>query len=167
MNWYLIQNKPNAHFIAAKHLKNQNYEVFLPLTQKTLRSNRKFVTNMSPLFPGYLFIRSDPRNISWKSIKATRGVSKVVTLDGQYRPVNSAIIDHLKEKCGVNDVVNLTDNLKSGDQVRIENGPLSNFICNVERIDKHQRVWVLLDLMRQKTTVQVLLKDVCKIPNSF
>ena len=44
MNWYLIQTKPNSHMIAARHLKYQAFEVFLPPITKTSRTTKKFTT---------------------------------------------------------------------------------------------------------------------------
>ena len=35
MDWYLIQTKPNAHLIASKNLRVQNFDVFLPLVVTT------------------------------------------------------------------------------------------------------------------------------------
>ena len=43
MNWYLVQTKPNAHFLASKNLMLQNFEVFLPLYQR-LKSWEGFLT---------------------------------------------------------------------------------------------------------------------------
>ena len=163
MNWYLIQTKPKAHLIASKQLERQNFETFLPLILKTSKSSNKFVTKTVPLFPSYLFIGSNLEKIPWKSVNATRGVSKVVTLDGNYRPLNDEIVLGLKTQCDSNNILKKGTSLKAGDRVKIEIGPFSDFICEVEKIKDDQRIWVFLELLQQKARSLVRLNDVTNI----
>ena len=95
MNWYLLQTKSNAHSLASKHLRRQGFDAFLPLITKTVKKNGKFLDAKVPLFPGYLFMGTSIDPVPWKSVNGTRGISKAVTLDGVYRPVNSEIIEGL------------------------------------------------------------------------
>jgi len=163
MNWYLIQTKPNAHPIAIEHLTNQNFEVFLPLVLRTSRAAKKFKTNSVPLFQGYLFLGSLLRSIPWKSVNATRGVARVVTLDGKYRPVDNKIIEGLKSRCDRNNIIRSGNKIKPGEKIKIQRGPFSDFIGEVEKIDSSQRVWILLDLMHQKALSTVSIDDIAQI----
>ena len=91
------------------------------------------------------------------------GVSKVITLDGKYRSINEKIIEALQSRCDANGIVQPELNISVGDQVKIESGPLTNFICKVEKISESKRVWVLLELMQQKTRVTVSINDLTKL----
>ena len=163
MNWYLIQTKPNAHLIASKHLKQQDLEVFLPLISKTSQKAGKFVNNIKPLFPSYLFIGAKSDSIPWRSINATRGVAKAITLDGKYRAIRKNIIEGLRLRCNANGILERDNNLVTGDQVKIENGPFTEFICRVENITESKRVWVLIELMQQRTRASISLYDLSKV----
>ena len=163
MNWYLLQTKPNAQVLACKHLKQQGFEVFLPLMVKTSKRAGKFLDKKVPLFPSYLFVGTKMQDIPWKSINATRGVSKAVSLDGHYRPVNKQIIEGIKCRCDKNDILVAMDSLSSGDLVKIERGPFTNFVCNVEEIADKKRVWILMDVLHQKTRAKVSLGDLSKV----
>ena len=163
MKWYLIQTKPTGHLIAPEHLKRQNFEVFLPLIKKTSRKGGKFVNVTIPLFPNYLFIGTKSDQVSWKSVNATRGISKAVTFDGIYRTVDDQIIQNLKCRCDSKSVISRHSEIASGDYVKIENGPLSDFICKVETIEASRRVWVLFEFMKQKTKAKVSLSDLSKV----
>lgn len=163
MDWYLIQTKTNAHMIARDNLKNQDFEVFLPLILKTVRKAKKFVTKETPLFPGYILIGSKLENVSWKSVNATRGVFKAVTFDGKYRPINEKIIEALKLRCDPNNIMEPASGTKVGDQVKIQRGPFSEFICEVEKIDSGKRVWLLIEIMKQKITSEVSLNNICHV----
>ena len=155
MNWYLIQTKSNAHQLASEHLYRQNFKVFLPLIRKTSKTSKKFVTRVKPLFPGYLFIGSKSNSINWNRINATRGVSRAVTLDGIYRPINNEIITALQNRCDKNDQLITGSDINSGDSATIEKGPLTGFVCKVEQIDSNKRVWVLLELLDKTTRAKV------------
>ena len=54
--WFLAQCKPNSHNVAKRNLVRQGFSVFLPLQETTRRARGRFVTQMRPLFPGYLFV---------------------------------------------------------------------------------------------------------------
>ena len=103
---------------------------------------------------------SDPA--PWKSINATRGVSKAVTLDGIYRPINSSIIEGLKCRCDENGVIQSIDDIMAGDRVKIE-GPFVDFICNVDEIEDSQRVWVLINILQQQVKAKVSTENLSKI----
>ena len=163
MNWYLLQTKPNAHVTARDHLRRQGFDVFLPLILKTTKKNNKFVDTTAPLFPGYLFMGSALDPVPWKSINGTRGVSKAVTLDGVYRPVNSDIIEGLQSRCDDGGVVQSLNDIVPGDSVKIERGPFAEFICTVENIQDDRRAWVLIYLLKQHTKAKVSLDDLSKI----
>lgn len=163
MNWYLLQIKPNGYEIAKKHLCQQGFEVFLPLIIKTTKIGIKFINRQKPLFPGYLFLGTALDDIPWKSVNATRGVSKAITLDGHYRAIPAEIVLTIKSRCDQNDVLLLMDNIAAGDRVKIEKGPFSDFICNVEKIDDRKRAWVLIEILQQQTRTAVSLGDLLKV----
>ena len=162
MNWYLIQVKSNHHLTATQNLKQQNFEVFLPLMAKTSKKGGQFIKKQVPLFPSYMFIGSASEQISWKSVNATRGVSKAVTLDGKYRAVNKDIIIELKSRCDANGVIMPAADIDAGDFVKIEKGPFTEFICQVEKIADSERVWVLIDVIQKDAKARIAIKDLSK-----
>ena len=163
MNWYLLQIKPNGHDRALEHLQRQGFDVFCPLIVKTTKKNNKFLNRKIPLFPGYLFMGTSVDPVPWNSINGTRGVSRAVSLDGTYRPVNIHIIKGLKCRCDKDDVVQKMSGIIAGDRVKIERGPFSDFICNVEEIADNKRVWILIDLLQKQTKTEISLDDLSKI----
>ena len=151
--WYLIQTKPNSHRIAEKNLARQGCTVFLPLVEHTRREGNRFRTKFPPLFPGYLFAGLSEGAPSWRSINATQGVSRGVSLDGQYRPVPETLILGLKSRCDADGVFRAQNALSAGDQVQIQKGPFASFLAEVESLAPDRRVWVLIDLLGQKSRI--------------
>ena len=101
--------------------------------------------------------------VPWKSVNGTRGISKAVTLDGVYRPIDIRIIEGLQRRCDKNDVIQKMDHIVKGDRAKIEKGYFSEFICTVDRIEDGQRAWVLIDLLKQKTRAKVSVSHLSKI----
>jgi transcriptional antiterminator RfaH len=163
MNWYLLQIKPKGHGRAFENLQRQGFDVFCPLIVKTTKKNNKFLNRKSPLVPGYLFMGTAVDPVPWNSINGTRGVSRAVSLDGTYRPVNTHIIKGLKCRCDKDDVIQKMSGIIAGDRVKIERGPFSDFICNVEEIADNKRVWILIDLLQKQTKTEISLDDLSKI----
>ena len=163
MNWYLLQTKPNAYMLAGEHLKRQGFEVFSPLIKKTSKRGSKFVQNTVSLFSNYLFIGTELEQIPWKSINATRGVSKTVTFGGNYRPVATNVIEAIKCRCDESGVLQRMCEIGLGDRVKIERGPFADFICNVEKIADSKRVWVLIDMLQRQTRTKVSLSNLSKL----
>ena len=163
MNWYLLQTKPNAYVMACNNLMRQGFEVFLPLISKTTKKNGKFLDIKTPLFPGYVFMGTSSHPIPWKSVNATRGISKAVTLDGVYRSVSTHVIGGLQSRCDKDGVIQSLNDIVLGDRVKIERGPFAELVCTIEQIKEDQRVWVLIDLLQQQTRAAVSLADVSKI----
>ena len=125
MNWYLLQTKPNAHVKACENLRQQGFDVFLPLITKTTKKNGKFLNAKVPLFPGYLFMGTSIDPIPWTSIKGTKGISNTVSLGGVYRP-SPGIIEGLQLRCNENGVILQLGEIAPGDRVKTE-GPLRRF----------------------------------------
>ena len=78
VDWYLLQTKSNAYNVASKNLKQQGFQVFLPLMVKTFKRGGKFANKTIPLFPSYLFMGSASNNISWSSVNSTKGILRAV-----------------------------------------------------------------------------------------
>ena len=157
--WHLIQTKPNAHNMAARNLVRQGCDVFLPLMEQTRRTAQQFRTELRPLFPGYLFVGLKAHSPSWRTLNSTLGVSRGVSLDGTYRPVPEALITQLQNQCDETGVFRAQDSFTSGDVVEIQTGPFASFLAEVLDMAPDQRIWVLVDLLGQKSRIAIDQQD--------
>lgn len=157
--WYLIQTKPNAHNTAARNLARQGCDVFLPLAEQTRRTAQQFRTELRPLFPGYLFVGLQAHAPSWRTLNSTHGVSRGVSLDGTYRPVPETLIAQLQNQCDETGVFRTQDSYTFGDVVEIQTGPFASFLSEVVDMAPDQRIWVLIDLLGQKSRIAVDHQD--------
>ena len=97
--WYLIQFKPNSHRLAERNLLRQGFETFLPMQKITRRKVSRFVSDLKPLFPGYMFVSVNSDLAPWRTINNTIGVSKIVSFEGKPKPLPLKLISGLMLRC--------------------------------------------------------------------
>ncbi len=158
--WYLIQFKPNSHRLAERNLHRQGFETFLPMQKITRRKASRFVSDLKPLFPGYMFVSVNPELAPWRSINSTIGVSKLMSFEGKPKPLPLQLISGLMLRCDVSGALLPPKSLNEGDRVEMLTGPFANFIATVDTIDPEQRIWVLMDFMGQKTRMRVSVDQI-------
>ena len=121
----------------------------------TRRKASRFVSDLKPLFPGYMFVRIDSELAPWRSINSTVGVSRLVSLEGKPKPLPLQLISGLMLRCDASGTILPPKSLSEGDSVEMLTGPFANFIATVDSIDPEQRIWVLMNFMGQQTRMQV------------
>lgn len=154
-HWYLIQFKPNSHRLAERNLHRQGFETFLPMQQITRRKASRFVSDLKPLFPGYMFVSVNTQMAPWRTINSTLGVSRLVSFEGKPKPLPLQLVSGLMLRCDASGALLPPKSLSEGDSVEMLTGPFASFIATVDTIDPEQRIWVLMDFMGQKTRMQV------------
>jgi len=153
--WFILQFKPNSHRLAERNLHSQGFESFLPLHEVTKHKYNRYVSDLQPLFPGYMFVAFDPETGPWRQINCTIGVSKLVSFGGQPSSVPLDLISGLMARCSSVGKLLPPNQLNKGDAVQLLAGPFTNYIAKVETIDADQRVWVLMELMGRVTRISV------------
>lgn len=154
-HWYLVQFKPNSHRLAEHNLKRQDFKTFLPLQKITRRKSSKFVSDLKPLFPGYMFVSFMSGLSPWRKINSTIGVSKLVTSGGAPRSVPTQLINELMFRCDPEGILLPPKILNTGDCVEMLTGPFAKFIATIEKVEPNHRVWLLIEFLGQKTRLQV------------
>ena len=161
--WFLAQLKPNAQRIAERNLHRQGFTTFLPKIEQSRRKDSRFVTEVKPLFPGYIFVQFDTQTGGWRAINSTQGVTRLVSFGRDPAPVPDDLIDEIRARCSDGDVfVPAQDTIGVGDVVTVAKGPFADFTATVADLDPDQRVWVLIDLMGRKTRVSFNAGDLTK-----
>jgi len=161
--WFVVHTQSRGERRAVHHLKNQNFDTYLPYCRKQVRHGRKTKTVLQPIFPGYVFVRMDTNCQRWHAINSTVGVRSLVEFGDGPHPIDSAIIETLRSREDDGGCVNLLpEDLNQGDTVRIREGALADYTALLEEISDEKRVFLLLDLMGQKVRVRVPLDNLTK-----
>ena len=158
--WHLLSIKPNCYKIAEDNLNRQCFNVFIPKHMVTIRKGNRFLDQLQPLFPGYLFAEVSKHSNDVKVLNNTRGVNKIVSFTGNYYPIETALIESFRSRCDKNEIFSLEANFKLGDQVKIESGPFTSLIANIVKAQSHSRVELLLEFLGQRVKTKISTSNI-------
>ena len=157
--WYVVYTQPSREIFAQQNLKDQGFDVYLPLFKKIRRHARKVEEVLAPLFPRYLFASLTMEAQGWRCINGTRGVVCVLTQNETPSVVPSSVVEAFKAQESKEGVVTLNSltNFVKGDKVRVLEGAFEGLSGTVDALDDKRRVQLLLDFLGRD--VKVLLPE--------
>ena len=145
-------------------LINKSIEVFLPKIQvKSKRRDRKAMIRV-PLFPGYLFVKTDLNPYEHLEIVKTVGAVRLIGNKDGPIPVPSDAIKSLEIMVGGNNPVITGTRFKKGDRVVVAYGPFTGVIGTFVRYRGKGRVIVNIEALGQFAGVEVNEEDIEKLP---
>jgi len=148
-SWYVVQTKPTAEENVQQHLRNAEYETFLPKIRTMIKGTGRPTSRVKALFPSYLFVHMDLRDANlYRMIKYTRGVRKILG-DGAWPvPVPDEMIEIIRERMNGEGIIEQRITMNKGDEVRIRSGVFKDLVGILERpVSPAGRVKVLLKIM--------------------
>ena len=158
--WYVLHTKSRFENVVNDGLVNKSVEVFLPRIQvRSKRRDRKAMITV-PLFPGYLFVKTDlsPHN-HLEIVKTTGAVKLIGTKDGPVTVPQTAI-ESLKIMVEGNNQVSTGYRLKKGDPVIVIAGPFTGVSGIFARYRGQERVVVNIEALGQYASIEVNKEDV-------
>lgn len=155
--WFVVHTQPCREIVARQHLIEQGFDAYLPQFKKMRRHARKVDEVLAPLFPRYVFVGIDLEKDQWRSIQGTRGVSYLLTTDGQPAFVPSGVVQGLKDQENEQGLVSFASTalFAKGDKVRILNGAFKDYITVFDKIDDKQRIQLLLNCLGREMKVSL------------
>lgn len=145
--WFVVQIKPKSYDLAYRNLERQGFEAFAPKMRITTKKENKFINKDVLVFPGYMFVGVGRQSCNWTKIKSTYGVAKVLFFNDKAAEISHDLILALKNRFEVKFNQKTEESVKAGDTIKFNNGPFVNLIARVEAIDKHSRIWLILEAM--------------------
>lgn len=159
-SWYLIYTKPRQENSAKENLERQGFVTYLPMTQQTRRRNGRYIKNIEPYFPRYLFIRLNTDTDNWVPIRSTVGVSQMVRFGGVPAVVPDELINCLKENHDPNGLQKLIrKDIWPGDKVEIIDGPFAGYKGIYQQDKSADRVAVLLEIVGKNAALTLSVHD--------
>jgi transcriptional antiterminator RfaH len=154
--WYALHTKPKQEKRAFLNLAAWGLEAFVPWLCSSANC-------IAPLFPGYIFARFDVGQLLHK-IVFTRGVSHVVSFGGVPAIVGEDVIASIRSRTDADGVARTLSNLKPGDMVVVQAGPLRNLVGVFEReLPDTERIEILLTAIAYSARIKVQECQVVKL----
>ena len=145
--WLCVHTAPRQEMVAAANLTLQGYRNFVPTVLKKVRHARKTTAVRSAFFPRYIFAIIDPETQAWRPINGTIGVRALVMENERPKFVPSGVVESLVEATNTEGMLDFSDDIKIGQQVRLLDGPFANFVGELARLDHRGRVAILLQVL--------------------
>jgi len=146
LSWVAAQIKPNMLKKACRNLHDQGFEHFVPRLCEAVKSNNTYRREEKLLFPGYIFVRCDLGSGHISTLNATIGLSRVVKGTGTDAGIiPDGFIEALRFACEAGTTTKA--NIKSGDMVRLVDGPFVGVVGEVLSADSNGRLRILFKLM--------------------
>ena len=163
-SWYVLHTKSRFENVVNEGLAKKSLEVFLPKIQvRSKRRDRKVMIRV-PLFPGYLFVKTNLEPTEHIGIVKTVGAVRLVgNTDGPI-PVASETVDSLKIIVQGNDSVDTGSRFKKGDRVIVVHGPFAGVVGTFLRHRGKGRVIVNIEALGQYAGVNVSEDDIELLP---
>ncbi len=153
-SWYVLYTRSRYEKFASQELARKGVDTFLPL-RRVIRhwSDRKKIIE-EPLFRGYLFVHIPI--LERLAVLRTSGVVGFVG-KSQLNPVQVPDQEILSVRRLVEQEIQVDPfpYLKNGNRVYIRSGPFKGIEGFIIRKDKHCRLVISLNLLRQSLSIQV------------
>jgi transcription elongation factor/antiterminator RfaH len=162
--WYVLHTKSRFENVVNDGLGKKSIEVFLPkITVRSKRRDRKAMIR-TPLFPGYLFVKTDLAPESHLEIVKTAGAVRLIGSKDGPVSVPAATIDSLKIMVSGDHPVTTGHRLKKGDKVLVVSGPFVGVTGTFVRYGGKGRVVVNIEALGQYAGVEVSEDEIEIIP---
>ena len=155
--WYVVRAKARKEDYAVQQLERRGVAVFLP---RILEYGRD---EIAPLFPGYLFVHIALLEQYYRVVWSP-GVRSFVAFGPTPTPVQESAIRFIAASAGEGGIIRPLAPFKAGDRVQIKSGPFAGLLAIVQRpCSQRGRVQILLDFLRQGTTVELPVGQVDRV----
>lgn len=156
-SWFVVRTKVRREDFAAQQLEQRGVAVFLP---RILEYGRDQV---SPLFPGYVFVRialfEQYYRVAWSP-----GVRSFVAFGAVPTPVQENVILLIASSAGPDGIIRPLASFRPGDRVQITGGPLAGLVAIIQHpCSQRGRVKILLDFLRQGASVELPVELVDRV----
>ncbi len=151
--WYVVATKRHREQVAGAFLAQLGIHAYVP---RMLQSPPPAVGSaVGPLFPGYLFVWTDLAAHHYR-ISLTPGVKCFVGFGAGPAVLDPAVIEFLRAREGPDRLIRCGQTLSANCEVEIINGPFRGLMAVVqEPLRAHERVRVLIDILRRATPVEL------------
>lgn len=163
--WYALHTKSRFENVVNERLEKKALDVFLPkITVKSRRRDRHKMIRV-PLFPGYIFVRTDLNPYEHVEILKTTGAVRLIGSTHGPVPIADTTIDSLKIMVSTGEEVVTGTRFKKGDRVIVVGGPFAGVTGIFSSYRGDNRVIVNIEALGQFAAVNVDLGDVEKLPD--
>jgi len=151
----VVYTKPRSEDLAAKHLAQQGYEVFVPTLEERKRRPGGWQWVAGPLFPRYLFLAAEVGEQDLAPIRSTRGVVSLLSFGRRLACAPDALVAGLKalESPAAKARRGEAWPYRRGDSLKVFDGPFAGLDAVFDMPLGEERARVFIELLGRKHAV--------------
>ena len=162
--WYVLHTKSRHENVVNDGLARKSVEVYLPkITVPSKRRDRKKTIRV-PLFPGYLFVKTDLHPHTHLEIVKVAGAVRFIGNKQGPLSIADETVESLKIMVESDCAVTTGNNLRKGDNVLVVHGPLEGVMGTFVRYGGKGRIVVNVEALNQFAGVEVSEDDIEILP---
>jgi transcription antitermination factor NusG len=153
--WYAVQTRSRHEKKVAEEIAEKGVEAFLPIVTRIHRWSDRNKEVQLPLFPGYVFVHTDPSPESRLSVLRTPGVAGFVGSQGRGTAIPDKQIEDIRTVLHCNVPFEDYPFLEVNQRVRIRGGALDGVEGMLVAKNTDQSLVVSIDLIKRSILVRV------------
>jgi transcriptional antiterminator NusG len=177
-SWYVVhtyagyENKVKSNLesrIASMNMEDRIFECVIPMEDVIEFKGGKRVTVQKKVFPGYLLVRCELDDDSWRVVRNTPGVTGFVGLGAKPTPLSRKEVESILQvqptgADGVPKKARHRAMYEVGESVRVREGPFADFTGTIADINEDQmKLKVLVNIFGRETPVELEFSQVAKL----
>ncbi len=177
-SWYVVhtyagyENKVKSNLesrIASMNMEDRIFECVIPMEDVIEFKGGKRVTVQKKVFPGYLLVRCDLDDDSWRVVRNTPGVTGFVGLGAKPTPLSRKEVESILQvqptgTDGAPKKARHRPMFEMGESVRVREGPFADFTGTIAEInDDQMKLKVLVNIFGRETPVELEFSQVAKL----
>jgi len=163
-SWYVLHTKSRFENVVNDGLLKKSLEAFNPkIKVRSKRRDRRVMINV-PLFPGYVFVKTDLNHSEYIEILKTVGVVRFVGNTGGPVPVMDDEIGSLRIMTETGEEIVTGTRFKKGDRIVVVSGPFAGVTGYFVQYRGQGRVVVNIEALWQFAAVNVDEGDLEPVP---
>jgi transcriptional antiterminator NusG len=177
-SWYVVhtyagyENKVKSNLesrIASMNMEDRIFECVIPMEDVIEFKGGKRVTVQKKVFPGYLLVRCELDDDSWRVVRNTPGVTGFVGLGAKPTPLSRKEVESILQvqttgTDGAPKKARHRAMYENGESVRVREGPFADFTGTIAEINEDQmKLKVLVNIFGRETPVELEFSQVAKL----
>ena len=151
MSWHVLYLRPRCEKKMASFAHGMSMDFSLPLRQETRIYQYRKVVFEKPVFPGYFFVRADPRERN--ELLKTNNVVRIIMPPDEPQLIYE--LDQIRMALTVDPTLGACQALRKGSRVRIKGGPFTGIEGLVRGNKGMGKVRLNVDLIGQAVAIEV------------
>ena len=154
--WYVLYTRCHHELRVAKHLAKEDFAVLFPKYRAwSRRKDRRKIIEL-PLFPGYLFVQTDPFPSCFAKILETPGLARLLGNGNGPEPVAQHEMESILILLSSDRALEPHPYFQEGNQIVVVSGPLKGAVGYIEELVPSKRKLVIsVELLGRSVAVHL------------